>query len=94
MEAQIRPPGAPAGLSSGEAAGHDRLKAGVALISTGAATSNDRHPYRAQLANASTKRSGPKVLKPVQKQPLDNGKDHRGRNAEHERSVRCLQRSQ
>ncbi len=54
MEAQIRPPGAPAGLSSGEAAGHDRLKAGVALISTGAATSNDRHPYRAQLANAPT----------------------------------------
>ena len=59
------------------------FKAGVAVVSR-------RYPYRAQLANASTTCSGPKILKPGQKQPLDNGKDYRGRNAEHERSIRCL----
>src|SRR6516165_1844200 len=31
------------------------------------------------IGERSTKRSRPKVLKPGQKQPLDNGKDHRGR---------------
>ena len=62
--------------------GRQALKPGRGRID-GRGNSSDQYPYRAQLANASTKRSGPKVLKPGQKQPLDNGKDDRGRNAEH-----------
>jgi hypothetical protein len=50
--------------------GSTGFKAAVAVVRTGAETSGDWYPYRAQLANNSNKRLVPEILKPSQNQPL------------------------
>ena len=84
----------PSGLHSVKQPVTTGVKAGVAVVSTGAATSKRPVSVSRIIGERSDKRSVPEILKPSQKQPLYNSKDHRGRNTKHERSVRRLQRSQ
>jgi len=69
------------------------FKAEVAVVD-GRGNLQRPFPYRGAIGEHAGKRSVPEILKPGQNQALYNSKDHRGRNTEHERSVRRLQRSQ
>jgi hypothetical protein len=63
---------------------------GNGWLRTGLDTMLPPNPHPDAVVRRSGRGSLPEILKPSQNQPLNHGKDHRGRHAEHEASIRCF----